>query len=162
MIYIKNKTTNEIQELDTSWALLSKDIRDQNDLLDENNANDLHLINSDLLEKAKADKLLDLEKNRKTYQYQNVTYNANNYIASKIAADNITGIYAIMDRNNIASYDWRTADNNKISLSLSDFNAISLLIAAQYSNAYDIEANKILEINNASTIEQLNEIDITF
>ena len=115
------------------------------------------------LQNCQNQRIFQLQKNRKSYQYKDIDLNGTRYIATKIASDNLSGIIQVMEDNGLTETVWLNSDDEQITLSLADAKALRTVIFTQQSFAYLAEADKKAEINDPDkTISEIEAINIDF
>ena len=149
MIYTKNTQTNEIKTFEVdNYLQLSKNIRDQYIEATQEE------IDAELLQEAKNTKLQKIEEIKQNSLYAPMSYNGNTFFTSEKANSNILGAI-LLDQ---ASYNWRDTSGALVILSVADLKNLAALIAAQRGAVYNNEACKIIEVHNATTIEEVESI----
>jgi len=110
------------------------------------------------LQEAKDAKTTEIEQARKDYQYSNITFEGNDYLATFTAQ---TKFYNLLSLST-GDIDWRLADCvTWITLTQTQAIALKDVIIARESAAYQHESTKIIDINNAIDVEAVNAIDWT-
>ena len=145
MAYKKDPITNQIIELDFFGSEFD---------------NWLEVSDQDLLEEAKIKKLAELEKNVINYRYKNITINGVEYIASAKAIDNLAKARRLIEDQGLTSVDWLDANNNLVTMTISLVLQINLLSFQQQSNSYLQSVVISGQINSASSLEELDQINI--
>jgi len=149
MIYLKEKQTNEIKTFEVdNYLQLSKNIRDQYIEATQEE------VNAELLQEAKNTKLQKIEEAKQDSLYAPISYNGNTFFTSEKANSNILGAI-LLDQT---SYNWRDTSGNLVILNVTDLKNLAALIAAQRGAVYNNEACKIIEVHNATTIEEVESI----
>jgi hypothetical protein len=95
-----------------------------------------------------------------------VSYDGNSYDADPTAQQKLTSklTYAQAagkDTDSTWSVGWKTADNSFVQLSYDDLAAVVEAVNAQVQAAYNNEAQLLSEIEAATTIDDLDAIDLT-
>ena len=114
----------------------------------------------ELLQDAKVKKLAELEINVINYRYKNITINSIEYIASAKAIDNLAKARRLMEDQGLTSVDWLDANNNLVTMTISLVLQINLLSFQQQSNSYLQSVVISGQINSASSLEELDQINI--
>ena len=76
------------------------------------------------------------------------------FFTTEKANSNILGAI-LLDQT---SYNWRDTSGNLVILNVADLKNLAALIAAQRGAVYNNEACKIIEVHNATTIEEVESI----
>lgn len=149
MIYTKNTQTNEIKTFEVdNYLQLSKNIRDQYIEATQEE------IDAELLQEAKNTKLQKIEEIKQNSLYAPMSYNGRTFFTTEKANSNILGAI-LLDQT---SYNWRDTSGNLVILNVADLKNLAALIAAQRGAVYNNEACKIIEVHNATTIEEVESI----
>lgn len=95
-----------------------------------------------------------------------VSYDGNKFDANQKAQQKLTGklTYAQAtgkDTDSTWSVGWKTADNSFVQLSYTDLETIVKAVNNQVQAAYNNEAQLLSEIEQATTIDELEAIDLT-
>lgn len=110
---------------------------------------------------AKTIKIGQLNQNRSDYCLIPIEYNSNTY-ATSLEAKNVINFY-ITSLSTLASVgDYYTSTQEKVSLSKTDFKALAALIQNREIESRDKRENLLTQINNCTTLEELNNININF
>lgn len=149
MIYTKNTQTNEIKTFEVdNYLQLSKNIRDQYIEATQEE------IDAELLQEAKNTKLQKIEEIKQNSLYAPMSYNGRTFFTTEKTNSNILGAI-LLDQT---SYNWRDTSGNLVILNVADLKNLAALIAAQRGAVYNNEACKIIEVHNATTIEEVESI----
>ena len=150
MIYLKNKQTNEIKTFEVdNYLQLSKNIRYQYIEITQDE------IDTYLLQEAKNNKIAEIQTAKEIDLYLNVSYNNKDFISSEKAVSNMTGAIIL----NQDSYNWLDVNGNPNIMTVNDLRNLIGIIATQRSLIYNKEALKIKAVNDAQTIEEVNNIN---
>ena len=110
---------------------------------------------------AKTIKIGQLNQNRNDFCLIPIEYNSNIY-ATSLEAKNAINFY-IASLSTLASVgDYYTSTQEKVSLSKTDFKALAALIQNREIESRDKRENLLTQINNCTTLEELNNININF
>ena len=110
---------------------------------------------------AKTIKIGQLNQNRSDFCLIPIEYNSNTY-ATSLEAKNAINFY-IASLSTLASVgDYYTSTQEKVSLSKTDFKALAALIQNREIESRDKRENLLTQINNCTTLEELNNININF
>jgi len=95
-----------------------------------------------------------------------VTYDGNQFDADPASQQKLTGklTYAQAagkDTDSTWSVRWKTANNNYVQLSYDDLAAVVQAVNEQVQAAYNNEAQLLAQIEQATTIGELDSIDLT-
>lgn len=106
---------------------------------------------SKTLAEVKAEKLIEFKHRRDTEEVENINYNGNQYDYDQKSRERMhIARQALQDSGqSAASILWTTADNQRVTLTVTDFAAINGL-AAQRSNELHIKYNALKERVNAT------------
>ncbi len=148
-MYIKNIETGLITFQEGTYLELSKSFRDEHMEVTQDE------INTYLLQEAKNNKIAEIQTAKETDLYLNVSYNNKDFISSEKAVSNMTGAIIL----NQDSYSWLDADGNSVTMTVNDLKGLVGIIATQRSLIYNKEALKIKVVNDAQTIEDINNIN---
>lgn len=110
---------------------------------------------AELLQEAKNNKIAEIQTAKEIDLYLNVSYNNKDFISSEKAVSNMTGAI-ILDQD---SYNWLDANGNPNIMTVNDLKGLVGIIATQRSLIYNKEALKIKAVNDAQTIEDINNIN---
>jgi hypothetical protein len=149
MIYLKNKQTNEIKTFEVgNYLQLSKNIRNQYVEATQKE------INAYLLQEAKNSKIAEIKAAKDEALYLPIDYLDTQFISSEKASQNILGALVLNGDNNY----WLDINGNVLVLSRAELEQLGILIKTQRGMVYNNESTKITAINNATTIEEVNNI----
>jgi hypothetical protein len=149
MIYLKNKQTNEIKTFEVgNYLQLSKNIRNQYVEATQKE------INAYLLQEAKNSKIAEIKAAKDEALYLPIDYLDTQFISSEKASQNILGALVLNGDDN----QWLDINGNVLVLSRAELEQLGILIKTQRGMVYNNEATKITAINNATTIEEVNNI----
>jgi len=95
-----------------------------------------------------------------------VTYDGNSFDADRVAQQKLTGklTYAQAagkDTDSTWSVGWKTANNSYVQLSYTDLANVVQAVNEQVQAAYNNEAQLLAQIEQATTIGELDAIDLT-
>ena len=107
------------------------------------------------LQEAKNNKIAEIQTAKEIDLYLNVSYNNKDFISSEKAVSNMTGAIIL----NQDSYNWLDANGNPNIMTVNDLKNLIGIIATQRSLIYNKEALKIKAVNDAQTIEDVNNIN---
>ena len=110
---------------------------------------------AELLQETKNNKIAEIQTAKEIDLYLNVSYNNKDFISSEKAVSNMTGAI-ILDQD---SYNWLDANGNPNIMTVNDLKGLVGIIATQRSLIYNKEALKIKAVNDAQTIEEVNNIN---
>ena len=110
---------------------------------------------AELLQNAKDNKIAEIQTAKEIDLYLNVGYNNKDFISSEKAVSNMTGAIIL----NQDSYNWLDANGNPNIMTVNDLKGLVGIIATQRSLIYNKEALKIKAVNDAQTIEDINNIN---
>jgi len=110
---------------------------------------------AELLQNAKNNKIAEIQTAKEIDLYLNVSYNNKDFISSEKAVSNMTGAIIL----NQDSYNWLDANGNPNIMTVNDLKGLVGIIATQRSLIYNKEALKIKAVNDAQTIEDINNIN---
>jgi len=110
---------------------------------------------AELLQNAKDNKIAEIQTAKEIDLYLNVGYNNKDFISSEKAVNNMTGAIIL----NQDSYNWLDANGNPNIMTVNDLKGLVGIIATQRSLIYNKEALKIKAVNDAQTIEDINNIN---
>jgi len=110
---------------------------------------------AELLQNAKDNKIAEIQTAKEIDLYLNVSYNNKDFISSEKAVNNMTGAIIL----NQDSYNWLDANGNPNIMTVNDLKGLVGIIATQRSLIYNKEALKIKAVNDAQTIEDINNIN---
>ena len=110
---------------------------------------------AELLQNAKNNKIAEIQTAKEIDLYLNVGYNNKDFISSEKAVSNMTGAIIL----NQDSYNWLDANGNPNIMTVNDLKGLVGIIATQRSLIYNKEALKIKAVNDAQTIEDINNIN---
>jgi len=110
---------------------------------------------AELLQNAKDNKIAEIQTAKEIDLYLNVSYNNKDFISSEKAVSNMTGAI-ILDQD---SYNWLDVNGNPNIMTVNDLRNLIGIIATQRSLIYNKEALKIKAVNDAQTIEDINNIN---
>jgi hypothetical protein len=149
MIYLKNKQTNEIKTFEVgNYLQLSKNIRNQYVEATQKE------INAYLLQEAKNSKIAEIKAAKDEALYLPIDYLDTQFISSEKASQNILGALVLNGDDN----QWLDINGNVLVLSRAELEQLGILIKTQRGMVYNNESTKITAINNATTIEEVNNI----
>jgi len=149
MIYLKNKQTNEIKTFEVdNYLQLSKNIRDQHIEATQDD------IDTYLLQEAKNSKIVEIKAAKDEALYLPIDYLDTQFISSEKASQNILGALVLNGDDN----QWLDINGNVLVLSRAELEQLGILIKTQRGIVYNNESTKITAINNATTIEEVNNI----
>jgi len=153
-IFLKNTNTNKIIEIETSsYGDLAKDFRE---------SPYVQLSESEILayelQEAKTAKLAQLESLRKAFQYANLEVNGHIYVNTETAQNKFFNKLA----NTTFPMDWRLANLSWVILDQQEALEVRDVIVARETLAYQTESDYFTEINDCTTLEELNTININF
>ena len=117
------------------------------------------------LSERKESVLLKVKELRNKNAHKAVTYDGNQFDADPQAQQKLTGklTYAQTtgkDTDSTWSVGWKTANNDFVQLSYTDLENVVGAVNAQIQAAYNREAEILAQIEQATTIEELNAISI--
>jgi len=110
------------------------------------------------LQEAKTSKLAQLESLRKAFQYANLEVNGHNYINTETAQNKFFNKLA----NTTFPMDWRLANLSWVILDQQEALEVRDAIVARETLAYQTESDYFTEINDCTTLEEVNAINIEF
>ena len=110
---------------------------------------------AELLQEAKDTKIAEIQTAKEIDLYLNVSYNNKDFISSEKAVSNMNGAI-ILDQDD---YNWLDANGNPNIMTVNDLRNLIGIIATQRSLIYNKEALKIRAVNDAQTIEDVNNIN---
>ena len=110
---------------------------------------------AELLQEAKNNKIAEIQTAKEIDLYLNVSYNNKDFISSEKAVSNMTGAIIL----NQDSYNWLDVNGNPNIMTVNDLRNLIGIIATQRSLIYNKEALKIKAVNDAQTIEDINNIN---
>ena len=110
---------------------------------------------AELLQEAKNNKIAEIQTAKEIDLYLNVSYNNKDFISSEKAVNNMTGAIIL----NQDSYNWLDVNGNPNIMTVNDLRNLIGIIATQRSLIYNKEALKIKAVNDAQTIEDINNIN---
>jgi hypothetical protein len=149
MIYLKNKQTNKIKTFEVdNYLQLSKNIRDQHIEATQDD------IDTYLLQEAKNSKIVEIKAAKDEALYLPIDYLDTQFISSEKASQNILGALVLNGDDN----QWLDINGNVLVLSRAELEQLGILIKTQRGMVYNNESTKITAINNATTIEEVNNI----
>jgi hypothetical protein len=111
-----------------------------------------------LLAEAKAAKIAQLESLRKAFQYANLEVNGHIYVNTETAQNKFFNKLA----NTTFPMDWRLANLSWVILDQQEALEVRDVIVARETLAYQTESDYFTEINDCTTLEELNTININF
>lgn len=110
---------------------------------------------------AKNAKINQLNQNRNDFCLIPIEYNGNTY-ATTLEAKNAINFY-IASLPTLASVgDYYTLTGEKVSLSKADFKALAALIQTKEIESRDKREDLLIQINNCTTLEEVESININF
>jgi len=115
-------------------------------------------LNDYLLSIAKVNKIDQVLINRNNYIYSPVEYNGSTFVNSEKSGANLQAAYTYMDE----PIHWLDINSNSILLTKNQIKDIIQLIITLRSYGYFKEAELTKAINDCTTIEELNNINIEF
>ena len=107
------------------------------------------------MQKAKNNKIAEIQAAKEINLYLNVSYNNKDFISSEKAVSSMNGAI-ILNRD---SYNWLDVNGNPNIMTVNDLRNLIGIIATQRSLIYNKEALKIKAVNDAQTIEEVNNIN---
>jgi hypothetical protein len=110
---------------------------------------------------AKTIKIEQLNQNRSDFCLIPIEYNSNTY-ATSLEAKNAINFYIASLSTLTSVGDYYTSTQKKVSLSKTDFKALAALIQNREIESRDKRENLLTQINNCTTLEELNNINIDF
>jgi Na+-translocating ferredoxin:NAD+ oxidoreductase RnfC subunit len=118
------------------------------------------------LSERKESLLSEIKALRKKHARKPVDYDGNEFDADPRAQQKLTGklTYAQAtgkDSDSTWSVGWKTADNSFVQLSYDDLAAVVQTVNEQVQAAYNNEAQLLAQIEQATTIDELEAIDLT-
>jgi hypothetical protein len=118
------------------------------------------------VEEYAADFAAKVKEKRTEHARKPVSYDGNKFGAGPESQQKLTGklTYAQAagkDTDSTWSVGWKTADNSFVQLSYDDLAAVVEAVNAQVQAAYNNEAQLLSEIEAATTIDDLDAIDLT-
>jgi len=118
------------------------------------------------VEEYAADLAAKVKEKRTEHARKPVSYDGNEFDADPTAQQKLTGklTYAQAagkDTDSSWSVGWKTADNNDVQLSYDDLAAVVQAVNTQVQAAYNREAELLSKIEQATTIDGLEAIDLT-
>lgn len=114
-----------------------------------------------LLSAAKTAKLNQLNKNRENFCLIPVEYQGKTYATTIYAISAVTHYNSILSSSGTGVY-YTYPQKEEVNLTKAEFKAIATLIQDREINSRRLRDAKETEINNASSIEELNSINIDF
>ena len=107
------------------------------------------------MQEAKNNKIAEIQTAKEIDLYLNVSYNNKDFISSEKAVSNMTGAIIL----NQDSYNWLDANGNPNIMTVNDLKGLVGIIATHRSLIYNKGALKIKAVNDAQTIEDINNIN---
>lgn len=152
-IYLKNKITSEIIIIEAdSFNILSKKIRD---LYEE--ATQLEIDNFNLKE-AKKIKKKEILENRKEFIYSPVLYNGSTFINTEIAGNNLQAAASFLTE----PINWLDIEGNTVVLTMLQIKELIMVMINKRSQGYFREAELSASVDGCTTIQEVEQLDISF
>lgn len=152
MIYLQNTTTNEIAEF------INEDSIGLNYVIDWQPATEQE-ITIYLLDKAKTSKLAEIKAKRDEALNKNITFDNKEYKGT----ENARTLFCTRFNVGVFPIQWRFADDiNWISLNKEKATGLANAFLDDSSSMYQKETNFLIALNQATTIENINNIIINY
>jgi len=131
-----------------------EDGMDKNMVVIDGNYQEYVKTSAELLQEAKNKKIAEIKVAKDEVLYLPIDYLDTQFISSEKASQNILGALVLNGDNN----HWLDINGNVLVLSRAELEQLGILIKTQRGMVYNNEATKITAINNATTIEEVNNI----
>ena len=152
MIYLQNTTTNEIAEF------INEDSIGLNYVIDWQPATEQE-ITIYLLDKAKTSKLAEIKAKRDEALNKNIIFDNKEYKGT----ENARSLFCTRFNLGVFPIQWRFADDiNWISLNKEKATGLANAFLDDSSSMYQKETNFLIALNQATTIENINNIIINY
>ena len=152
MIYLQNTTTNEIAEF------INEDSIGLNYVIDWQPATEQE-ITIYLLDKAKTSKLAEIKAKRDEALNKNIIFDNKEYKGT----ENARTLFCTRFNLGVFPIQWRFADDiNWISLNKEKATGLANAFLDDSSSMYQKETNFLIALNQATTIENINNIIINY
>lgn len=115
-------------------------------------------VPEETLESVRREKLLEIATWRYLEESKGVYINGNLISTTRDSQASLTATFTSMKEGFIDTVNWKMADGTFVTLSLSDITAIAQAVVSHVQSCFDREANYIIMVNNASTIEEIKNI----
>lgn len=155
---------NTVKELENSYLVNNSinvpksagnsDYQKVQEWIAEGNTPDPEFTEAELLQNAKDAKKAEIKAAKDEALYLPIDYLGTQFISSEKASQNILGALVLNGDNNY----WLDINGNVLVLSRAELEQLGILIKTQRGMVYNNEATKITLINNAATIEEVNNI----
>lgn len=106
------------------------------------------------LNNAKEAKIVEIRAKKEIELYKPVSYMGKTFYASERASGNIIASL-LLNGDNVV---WLDTNGDPVNMTKTEFQGLGIAIKNQRSAVYFIEAQKYIEINNATTIEEVEAI----
>lgn len=112
------------------------------------------------LERFREKKAEEININKQESLYQDIAYLGKMFKNSEKSILNLTAAYSLLEDGE--TEDWLDVSGSVVNLSKSQFKELMLLIKQHHSSIYFQEAVKYYQLNNSSTINELDAITADF
>lgn len=154
MIYIINENTNLVNEFKVSDInLLSRSFRTLPSREATTQERDDYL-----LQEAKNYKIAQIRANKKSFIYLPIEFDGSTFINSEIASTNLQGAYTFAEE----PIEWIDIEGNTVILTKLQMKDLANLMITHRSSGYFQERDLIALVSNASTVDEVNNINIDF
>lgn len=116
------------------------------------------LNEEDFLQKIKKNKEIEISYRRKAFIYSPVEYLGTKFINSEVSGNNLQAAYAFIDE----PIEWLDIEGNPVTLTKLQVKELIGLILQQRSKGYFLEAQFKKQINDCSTVEEVNNLVLDF